>query len=106
VSFIVKGNDFHKINLSPETEIDEIMQNIAVLLATPKGSVPLDRDMGLPMAFLDKPVPVAEALLVAEVNEVVPLYEPRVVVVNTTFEFDADDPGRMVPIVEVEVVDE
>ena len=106
MSFVVKGNVISKINLSPETEIEEILQNIAVLLSTPKGSVPLDRDLGLPMAFLDKPAPVAEAILVAEVNEVIPMYEPRVTVVNTTFEFDSNNPGRMIPVVEVEINNE
>lgn len=35
-----------EINMEPQTETEEIMQNVAVILATPKFSVPLDRGLG------------------------------------------------------------
>ena len=52
-----------EINMEPQNETEEIMQNVAVILATPKFSVPLDRGLGLQMAFLDKPVPAARPLV-------------------------------------------
>ena len=48
-------NALQEINMEPQTETEEIMQNVAMILATPKFSVPLDRGLGLQMAFLDKP---------------------------------------------------
>ena len=55
-----------EINMEPQTETEEIMQNVAVILATPKFSVPLDRGLGLQMTFLDKPVPAARPLAIGD----------------------------------------
>ena len=41
------------INMEPQTTEEEIAQNVAVILATPKFSVPLDRGLGMDMNFLD-----------------------------------------------------
>lgn len=37
------------INMEPQTTEEEIAQNVAVILATPKFSVPLDRGLGMDM---------------------------------------------------------
>ena len=50
-------NDLQKINMEPQTVTEEIMQNVAVVLATPKYSVPLDRGLGLNMTFLTSRFP-------------------------------------------------
>ena len=39
--------------------VASILQNITMILSTRKGSVPLYRDFGLPMDFVDRPAPVA-----------------------------------------------
>ena len=36
------------VNFAPETEVVEILQNVRTILATRKGSVPLDRDLDCP----------------------------------------------------------
>jgi len=48
-----------------------VLQNIALILATPKGSVPLYRDFGLSWEPLDKPMPVAQAMMTGEVRETI-----------------------------------
>lgn len=36
-----------KLNLAPETLEEEVLQNVAIIVSTPKFSVPLDRGLGL-----------------------------------------------------------
>ncbi|MBR2941849.1 MAG: GPW/gp25 family protein [Clostridia bacterium] len=83
-----------------------VLQNIAIILATRKGTVPLHRDLGLSQEFVDKPIPVARVLLCAEVKEAIEQYEPRAEVVGVTFQEDPAAPGRLIPTVEVEIVNE
>ena len=52
-------NTLQKINMEPQTVTEEIMQNVAVILATPKGTVPMYRDFGIEMDYLDLPLPEA-----------------------------------------------
>ncbi|MFI3254529.1 MAG: GPW/gp25 family protein [Eubacteriales bacterium] len=101
----VTANTVTTINLAPETEIEEILQNIATLLATPKYSVPLDRGFGLTQTFLDKPHSVAKTLIISDILDAIEKYEPRVTVIEITFETSEDDSGVLIPIVEVEFND-
>ena len=103
MSYIVKGYPLSDINLAPESEVEEVLQNVAALLATYQQSVPMGRDIGIRGEFVDKPMPAAEAILVAEVNDAIPLWEPRATVVSASIEYDSDNPGKMIPVVEVEI---
>lgn len=49
------------VNFAPETEVVEILQNVRTILATRKGSVPLDRDFGLSWQYLDAPTGCSDA---------------------------------------------
>lgn len=91
-----------KIKLAPATLIEEILQNLSMILQTIKNTAPLYRDFGLSDSFLDKPIPVAESLLVAEIYEAVGQYEPRVEIVGITFERD-ESTGKLNPCLEVEI---
>lgn len=93
-----------EINMEPQNETEEIMQNVAVILATPKFSVPLDRGLGLQMTFLDKPVPAARPLAIGEIMDAIEEGEPRVRVKEVDF-LENEMIGRFVPVVEVEKVD-
>lgn len=74
------------VSFQPSSEREEILQNVRTILATRKGSVPLDRDLGLSWEHLDKPYPVARSLMTAAVIEAVESYEPRVRVESVEFE--------------------
>lgn len=81
----------------------EIIQNVKTILATVKGSVPLDRGFGIKGEYVDQPLPVARALFAAEIVEEVEKQEPRVKVTQVTWaEEDALD-GKMNPIVWIKV---
>ena len=62
------------------------------------------RDFGLDQSFLDKPTPIAKTLMISRIREAVEEYEPRVEVVD--IKVQADNLGRLIPTVEVEIIDE
>lgn len=104
MAYIVKAYALEKINLAPETTVEEVLQNVSVIISTPKFSVPLDRGLGLAQRFLDKPIQVAQTILISEVMDAIEEYEPRAEVENITFEL-GDRPGLLIPVVEVNITD-
>ncbi len=89
------------VNFAPATPIEEIVQNLRTILNTAVGTVPLDRDFGVPVDLVDAPQPVALARLTAQIVKAVHRYEPRAAVKRVTYTGDAD--GRLVPKLEVEI---
>ena len=53
----------------PETPLAELDRQLALLLSTREGTMPLDREFGLNMDFVDMPPEVAKSLYTAEVTE-------------------------------------
>lgn len=104
MAYTVKAYALEKINLAPEDTTEEVLQNVAVILSTPKFSVPLERGLGLAQRFLDKPITAAQSILISEVLEAIEEFEPRAEVENVTFEL-GDRPGTLIPIVEVKIID-
>ncbi len=84
--------------------VEEILQNVAVILSTPKGSVPLDREFGVSWMFVDSPTPRALAELRAEILSALERYEPRVRVLEISFTADAGKPSKVIPKVKLEIV--
>ncbi len=60
--------------------------------------------LGLAQRFIDKPIQVAQSILISEVLDAVEEYEPRAEVTNVTFEA-GETPGLLVPVLEVNIVD-
>lgn len=106
MSYTVKATDLKNIRFNDPELVSSVLQNIAVILATPKGSVPLDREFGLSTTMLDKPTPIAQKALIAEVREAIERWEPRARFVSMRFEGRIDQPGTLWPIVEVEIIGE
>ena len=105
MAYKIKAYDLETINFAPATREEEILQNIAVILSTPQFSVPLDRGLGLAQRFVDKPIPTAQPILISEVLDAIEAYEPRVEVLEVTFAL-GDTPGALIPIVEVNILDD
>ena len=84
-----------------------IVQNVRIIISTPKGSVPLDRDFGVSWQAVDAPTPQAKAGLIAEIFRQVEKYEPRARVTgiewrqSSTEEMD----GRLMPCVMLEILE-
>ena len=63
MAYTVKAFALEAVNLAPESTLEEILQNVAVIISTPKFSVPLERGLGLSQRFIDKPIPAAQSIL-------------------------------------------
>ncbi len=94
------------LRLNETDRIASVLQNITMILSTRKGSVPLYRDFGLPMDFVDRPTPVARVMMISAVREAVEEWEPRATVLGVTFDQSAEQAGKLIPVVEVEISSE
>ncbi len=79
--------------------VQSVIQNIALLLNTKKGTIPMYREFGLPMEFIDKPIDVAETMATVEISDALEEFEPRAVLSDLTITKTAED--KMAIIVEV-----
>lgn len=89
------------INFSPQSEVEEILQNVRTILSTIKGSVPLDRDFGIDGSYVDAPMPVAKAKLASEIMSAVQKYEPRATI--TSIDFTGEMSGVLKPRIELRI---
>lgn len=103
MAYIVSATDLKNIRLNESDEVKEVLRNVAVILATPKGSVPTYRDFGLDNSFLDKPINIAKTMAVAPVREAIEQWEPRAVFRRVSVSGDESDPGKLTFTVEVEI---
>lgn len=106
MSYTVSAQDLNKIRLNEPETVNSVLQNVALILATPKGSSPMYRDFGLDQSFLDKPLPVAKVMLRVAVKEAIEDWEPRAGFVGMDFAGDPVDPASLCPVVIVEVLEE
>ncbi len=81
--------------------VRSVIQNIALLLNTKKGTVPMYREFGLPMEFIDKPIDIAETMATLEISEAIEEFEPRATFKGLEITKSAD--GKMAVIVEVTI---
>ena len=103
-SYMLDGRKLRRIDFGAEGEF-QIIQNVSTLLATPIGSVVLDRRFGVDMSFLDNPTPMARAKFQQSVVAAIRKYEPRARITKVGFRETKDGilAGRMIPVVSVEV---
>lgn len=94
--------------MMPETEIEEVLQNVKTILSTLKGTVPLDRDFGINPKVLDQPINTAQARLSAAIVEAVNKFEPRAKVRKILFDNTDRESldGILKPRVEIELVED
>lgn len=103
MKYTVQVGDLDHVSLSETDDVTSILQNIAIILKTRRGTCPQYREFGLPQDYLGLPIPAAKVLLISEIKDAVEAYEPRAMVLGVTFAGDADTPANLVPIVEVEI---
>lgn len=102
MSYTVSPSNKRKIQFNVTDPVESVLQNIAVILSTPKGSVPMYRDFGISVDILDRPIPVAKAMMTADIKEAIEWWEPRATFVDVDFMEDELN-GRLIPTVEVEI---
>jgi len=101
MSYLVSSKGSEKIVLNESDPVKAVLQNVKMILLTRQKTIPLYRNFGLPMQFIDKPMAVAKPLMIAEIKEAISEFEPRAEVINVTFA--EDETGRLIPTVEIEV---
>ena len=96
------------VNFAPESEVEEILQNVRTILSTRIGTVPLDRSLGVSWEMIDQPLPIAKIELIQSVIEAIDTYEPRARVESVEFEESTEDAmqGILRPRVIVSLGDE
>jgi len=104
MSYTVSASRRDGLTLNETNRVESILQNISILLRTWQGDVPLRRELGLPMKFVDKPMNAAAPAMIVEIREAIQQYEPRAELVSVNFTQDAS--GILTPVVEVNIIDE
>lgn len=102
----IRPADLRNISIDERDTVKSVVQNIAVLLSTRKGTVPMYREFGLDWRALDKPMPRALQLLRVDIKEAIEEFEPRAQVLSIEFEADASNPGMLISSVEVEILEQ
>ena len=104
-SFVVAStSDIRQLAMSETDTVRNILQCVKCILSTRKGTVPLYREFGVDMSYIDKPMQIARQMMYVAVAEAVQEFEPRVEVVDVFTQNDTDNPGRMIPTVEVRIL--
>lgn len=103
MEFTVSATDLANIQLNESDRVKEILRNVAVILATPKGSVPMYRSFGLDMSFVDKPMNIAKNMAVIPVREAIEEWEPRAKYKDMTLALDPSNPGKLTFTVQIEI---
>lgn len=83
-----------------------LAQEIRTVLATRKGSVPLDREFGLNWDFVDMPLTEAMPYMVSEIGMKLEKYVPRIRVKEIGFSSNDPADGNLLPKVIVEIREE
>ncbi len=106
MTYTVNAVNLSAVRLLENETVISVLQNIALVLRTPKGSVPMYREFGLSQTFLDKPMPVAKVMMISALKEAIERWEPRAEFVGVTFSANASNPGELDPTVEVKIIGE
>lgn len=104
MKYQVNAYSLRKIILNETDPVKSVLQNVAIILATIQGTVPLYREFGIPRDMVDRPISVAKVIMTSRVKEAVERFEPRASVVSVRCQEDEGVPGRLVPTVEVEII--
>lgn len=102
MSYTIDTTQKQIINFSPETVVDEVLQNLWFLYSSLRYDCPLDRALGLNATYIDKPIETVKALATTDLYEKTEEYEPRAEITKISFEVD-NEGSKLKPIVEVEI---
>lgn len=86
-----------KVDFAPATLEEELAQNIACIIETVVGTVPLARSFGLDSTFVDSTSPFVESQMTNQIISAVQEFEPRATVTEVIFAKGED--GQVKPMV-------
>lgn len=87
--------DFRLEYTFADSRMEELDRQLALLLSTRVGSLPLERELGIKMDFVDKPPEVAKILYTQEVTKQVAKFIPWVRVRTVTWAYG--EQGQLIP---------
>jgi phage baseplate assembly protein W len=99
----IRADDPLKLELFPENEEQDIIQNILCILKTTQGSCPGLRDYGINPEIMHKPIPIAKGAFSVSIQKQMELYEPRATLAKLEFDGDETRPETLIPILEVTI---
>lgn len=103
-AFSIDLSERTAISFAPESVIEEVIQNVRTICSTIVGTVPLDRDFGMSVDMLDRPISIAQALFQSEVIRALARYEPRAHFLSIEYLNDADvAQGITKPKIKIEI---
>lgn len=101
MTYIITDDETSQIDFAPKDVVSEVLQNLLTILSTVKGSIPLDRALGIDGDIVDLPIQQAQARMTQEIFDAVKRYEPRASIERITFTGDIN--GRLTPRLEVRI---
>lgn len=93
--------DYKNIEIDSFNLPVKVKERLKLLFTTRVGTVVLDRDFGLDMNFIDKPLPIARQLYTIDVIQKIKRYEPDLKIESVTFNFDKSDITKLIPIIKI-----
>ena len=99
--FFVRSDRIPAYTLCENDEAASALQNIALLIGTKQGTVPMYREFGLPMEFLGQPEAIARTIAAREIDEAIERFEPRATV--NDIQFESSISGRIILVLEVSI---
>ena len=101
--YTINSDEKIPLDICENDKVRSVLQNVALILSTKKGTCPMYRDFGIPMAWVHRPLAAAEALAAAEVAEALAAFEPRATFVDLSLIFDRENCGKYKLLLEVEI---
>lgn len=101
-TYEVSANQAAALELGAADTVKSVLQAIKIILTTTKGTVPMYREFGVDISFLDMTIPGAEQRARLEIREAIERWEPRATVKGIAFSRDGLS-GKLFPKVEVEI---
>lgn len=86
MTYTVSSDSAPQISLNENDTLKSVLQNVYLILVTKVNTVPMYRNFGIPMEFIDKPLTAAETIMATEIREAIEEFEPRAGLVDVAFE--------------------
>ncbi len=103
MKYTIRSDSTNELSLCENDELKSIAQNILLIMNTRRGTVPMYRDFGLPMSFIDKPTELAKAIMASEIKEALEKFEPRAKFSELRLIPPENDVDKLTAVLEVEI---
>ena len=92
-------HNFHLEYTFAGDRVEELNRKLSLLITTPLGAMPMEREFGMTQDFLDRPSEAAKALFTAELTEKAALFLPEARIASV--QWISEDGGQIIPKVVV-----